>query len=50
MFMLKGKFGLGWEDCQQAVKDEILCIVAGSVLGTNACHWMFKTKSTWFKV
>ena len=45
-----GNFGLGREDCQQAVTDEFLCIVAGCVLGTDVCHWMFKTKSTWFKV
>ena len=50
MYLLKGNFGLGREDCQQAVTDEFLCIVAGCVLGTDVCHWMFKTKSTWFKV
>ena len=47
---LKGNFGLGQEDCQQAVTDDFLCIVAGCALQTDVCHWMFKTKSTWFKV
>ena len=47
---LKGNFGLGREDCQQAVTYEFLYIVAGCVLGTDVSHWMFKTKSTWFKV
>ena len=47
---LKGNYGLGREDCQQAVTDEFLCIVTGCVLGTDVCHWMFKTNSTWFKV
>ena len=36
---LKGNFGLGREDCQQAVTDEFLCIVAGCVWGTDICHW-----------
>ena len=43
---LKGNFGLGLEDCQQAVIDECLCILFGCVLGTVVCHWMFKAKST----
>ena len=43
---LKGNFGMGREDCQQAVTDEFMCIVAGCCLGTDVCHWMFKTKST----
>ena len=30
------EFGLGWQDCQHAVTDEILCIVAGCVFG-NRC-------------
>ena len=48
---LKGNFvWAGKSDCQQAVTDEFLCIVAGCVLGTDVCHWMFKTTSTWFKV
>ena len=41
--ILKGNFGLGREDCQQAVTDEFLCMVAGCVLGTDVCHWMFNT-------
>ena len=40
---LKRNFGLGREDCQQAVTDEFLCIVAGCALGTDVCHWMFET-------
>ena len=47
---LKGNFGLGREDCQQAMTDEFMGIVAGCLLGTDVCHWVFKTKSTWFKV
>ena len=42
---LKGNFGLGREDCQQAETDEFLCIVAGCVLGTDVCHWIFKTNN-----
>ena len=26
------------------VIDEFLCMVAGCVLGTDVCHWMFKRK------
>ena len=48
--LIKWNFGLSREDCQQAMTDEFLCIVAGCVLGTDVCHLMFKTKSTWFKV
>ena len=47
---LKGNFDLCREDCQQAVTDEFLCMVVGCVLGTDVCHWMFKTKSAWCKV
>ena len=32
------------EDCQHAVTDESLCTVTGCALGTDVCHWMFKTK------
>ena len=32
------------EDCQHAVTDEALCTVTGCALGTDVCHWMFKTK------
>ena len=32
----KEEFGLGWQDCQQAVTDEFLCIVAGCFSG-NRC-------------
>ena len=42
--------GLGWEDCQHAVIDEFLCMVAGCALGTDARHWMLNNKSTQFKV
>ena len=35
---------LAGKDCQHAVTDESLCTVAGCALGTNVCHWMFKTK------
>ena len=45
-----GEFGLGWEDCQQALTDEFLCILVGCVLETDVCYWIFKTQSTWFKV
>ena len=27
-----------------AVTDESLCLVTGCALGTDVCHWMFKTK------
>ena len=30
--------------------DEFVCTVAGCALGADACHWMFKTKSIWFRV
>ena len=33
---LKEEFGLEWQDCQQTVTDEFLCIVTGCVLG-NRC-------------
>ena len=29
------------EACQHPVIDEFLCMVAGCVLGTDVCHWMF---------
>ena len=48
--VLKVNLGLGLEDCQHAVIDEFLCMVAGCALGTDVCHWIFKQKSTWFKV
>ena len=36
---------LAREDCQHAVTDEALCTVTGGcALGTDVCHWMFKTK------
>ena len=35
---------LAGEDCQPAVTDESLCTVTGCALGTDVCHWMFKTK------
>ena len=35
---------LAGEDCQHAVTDEALCTVTGCALGTDVCHWMFKTK------
>ena len=47
---LKVNLGSRWEDCQHTVVDEFLCMVAGCALGTDVCHWMFITKSTWFKV
>ena len=49
-YILKTNLCLGREDCQHAVIDEFLCIVAGCTLGTDVCHWMFKQESTWFKV
>ena len=36
--------GLAGEDCQHAVTDESPCTVTGCALGTDVCHWMFKTK------
>ena len=42
---LKRNLGLGQEDCQHPVIDEILCMVSGCALGTDACHWMFKQVS-----
>ena len=47
---LKEHLGFAWEDYQHAVIDEFLCIVAGCVLGTYVCCWMFKKRSTWLKV
>ena len=41
---LKKDLGLTGEDCQHAVTDESLCPVTGCALGTDVCHWMFKTK------
>ena len=40
----KVDLGLAREDCQHAVTDESLCTVTGCALGTDVCHWMFKTK------
>ena len=34
--MFKEEVGLGGQDCQQAVTDELLCIVAGCFCG-NRC-------------
>ena len=42
ILILKGHLGLPWEDYQQAVIDEFLCMVASCTLGTDVCHWMFK--------
>ena len=36
--------GLGRKDCQHTVIDEFLCMVTDYALGTDVCHWMFKTK------
>ena len=41
---LKVDLSLAGEDCQHAVTDEALCTVTGCALGTDVCHWMFKTK------
>ena len=46
---LKGHRGLAGPDCQHIMIDEFLCMVSGFALETDVCHWMFKTKSTWFK-
>ena len=37
---LKANLGLGWEESQQAVIDEVLCMVTGYDLGTDVglCH------------
>ena len=42
--MLKVDLRLAGEDCQHAVTDEPLCTVTDWALGTDVCHWMFKTK------
>ena len=36
--------GLAGKDCQHAVTDKSLSTVSGCALGTDVCHWMFKTK------
>ena len=41
---LKVDLSLAGEDCQHAVPDESLFTVTGCALGTDVCHWMFKTK------
>ena len=41
---LKVDLSLAGEDCQHAVTDVALCMVTGCALGTDVCHWMFKTK------
>ena len=41
---LKALRDLAGEDCQHTVTDESLCPVTGCTLGTDVCHWMFKTK------
>ena len=41
---LKVDLSLAGQDCQHAVTDEALCTVTGCALGTDGCHWMFKTK------
>ena len=47
---LKVDLSLAGEDCQQAVTDAALCTVTGCALGTDVCHWMFKTKVNMVKV
>ena len=42
--VLKVDIGLAGEDWQRAVTDESLCPVTGCALGTDVCHWIFKTK------
>ena len=42
---LKVDLSLPREDCQHAVTDEAPCTVTGCALGTDVCHWMFKTKA-----
>ena len=42
--LLKVELSLAGEDCQHAVTDEALCMVTGCAVGTDVCHWMFKTK------
>ena len=42
--LIKGGSRSGREDCQHAVTDESLCPVNGCALGTDVCHWMFKTQ------
>ena len=44
----KGHPDLPLEDYQQAVIDEILCMVAGYALGTDVCHWMATKSSNLF--
>ena len=39
---LKMHLDLTWGDYQQAVINEYPHMLAGSILGTDVCHWMFK--------
>ena len=41
---LKVDLGLAGKDGQHAVTDESLYTVTGYALGTDVCHWTFKTK------
>ena len=50
VIQLKGQRSLSWEDYQHAVIDEFPHMVAGCVLGTDECHWMFKKRPSWFTV
>ena len=43
VIVLKANLGLGQEDCQHAVIDEFLCMLAGLALGTGGRHWMLNT-------
>ena len=47
---LKANLGLCWVDCQHAMINKFLCMVAGGAFGTDVCHWMFLKRLTWFKV
>ena len=41
---LKTHLGLPWEDYQQAVIDKFPRMLAGYILGTDVCHWMFEKR------
>ena len=41
---------LGLGGGRLSTRSEFLCMVAGCDLGTDVWHWMFKQKSSWFKV
>ena len=43
-FSLKTHRDVAGPGCQHVVIAEFLCMLSSCALGTDVCHWMFKTK------